>query len=459
MATSTTTTTTTTITWRFRCCEGWCSERHTGAGATVSPPVRLIRSVHGQPSLADAQIPISRAFGNKKGLQAAQLLFIDVLAQTVGVGRLEDAVVAVDGGQHAREQGGAGMPRRDQCAVLLQPAVPTPLRRCGRLRTLGEYQRFKPAQALSQGAHTALTHQPVIGKHDAAQKIDALCAALYHGFAGVQLQCQPVLQKLADAGVPVHQGGGVVGQQHKVVDVAQVAPDFEGVFDKLVKLIEVDVGKELAGEAANGHAHPRRCGKQRFVWRNARQQSGVAAAHGRRVNGRLAHDGGGHLVEHAACNGWVGQSGQRLLPQSPQHGAVYAREKGPDVHVAVPTVPGLSHEVLQAINGGQGALAQAIGVAVVDEASVPPGLNVLHQPLLDQAVGKVWGKDFAQFGVCDGKNRQGFGVVLSADDVARQLVRECGQAEEVRAFVFAVARPCRTLQQLGGNGVDVHGGR
>ena len=196
---------------------------------------------------------------------------------------------------------------------------------------------------------------------------------------------------------------GAVGQQNKVVHIAQVAPHLEGVFDEVVEFMQVNVGKELAAEAANGQAFAGGSVKQRLVGRHLFEQMPLAAEGGRWVNRVLRQDGMHHLVKALARPLVVRQFGQGFVPELAQYGAVYAGEKRPNIEFAVPLVPKLADEVLQPVcNGGR--------------------------------------KDFTQLGVSDGKNRQCLRLVRSLRNGPRLRKHNLGQIDEVRAFVFAVAR-------------------
>ena len=159
---------------------------------------------------------------------------------------------------------------------------------------------------------------------------------------------------------------------------------------------------------------------------------------GRRLGGRLLNDGGCHLVQLLACGRRPRQFGQGGLPQLQQAAAVDAGKEGPDVELAVPPVSGLAHEVLQAPDSGLRALALPVGVAVVNKPLVPPGFNVLYQPLLDQAVGEGRSKDFAQLGVGDGKDREAAGPVVP-------LAMSCANASTMLGSCSRCARLCSLL--------------
>jgi hypothetical protein len=280
----------------------------------------------------------------------------------------------------------------------------------------------------------------VVRANNGAQKVKPLRAALHDGFVGVYFKREMVTQKHINGFALGYQRFGAVGQQHKVVNIAHVAPHLECVLDEVVEFMQVNVGKELAAQAANGQAFAGRCVKQRLVRRHLFEQLPLAAEGGRRVNRVLRQDGMHHLVQALARRLVVRQFGQGFVPKLAQYGAVYAGEKRPYVELAISLVAGLAHEVLQPVYGRLGSFAFAVGKAVVNEARVPPRLNVPNQPLVHQPVCKGGRKDFTQLRVGDGKNRQCLRSVRSLRNGACLGKHNLGQIDEVRAFVFAVAR-------------------
>ena len=365
-------------------------------------------------------------------------------------------VVAVDGAEHALEHCLAGVALCLQHGVALKPLPPLPgFGHAHRVVGMAEDQPLKPAQPQPQRPDAPLTDQAVIGVNDTTQKVDTLAAALQDGFSRVQLKVQVVAQKARDLSLPANKGLRVVGQQHKVVYIPQVGAHLELMLHKLVQLVEIDIGKELAGVAANGQAYARRCAQQRFVRGNARQQCGVATAHWRWLGGVLGDDGGGHLVKARANRLRPRQLRQRFAPQAQQYRAVNAREECPYVQVAVPALAALPHEVLQAAHGGLRSFAGAVGKAVVDEAFVPPGFDMADEPLVYQTVSKSRRKDFTQFGVRYDKYRERLRLISALRDGASQAQNDVWQDHEVRALVFAVASIGRTGEELPGQVLDV----
>lgn len=289
----------------------------------------------------------------------------------------------------------------------MQPALPA----AGRRRwdaplAFRKDQVLEPRYPPPQGTHAALSDQAMVRVEDGPQKVDALAAALEYHLVGVEYQSQPFLQEGGDALLMRDERCRVVRQQHEIIHVAQVATHLERVFDELVQFVEIDVGKKLTGQAADGEPHLRRRMVERFVRRDARQQRPVAAEGGWRVDGRLHEDGGGYLVELSERGGIHGNPGQGVAPELEHRRTMNAGKEGLYIKLAVPAVPGLSHEMLQSVNSGLRALAFSVGVAVVDEAFVPPGFDVPHQPLMHQPVGECWGKYLTQFGVGNGEDRE-----------------------------------------------------
>lgn len=399
---------------------------------------------------------VSQIGRQKVAAQASQIVVIDVFAQRVGVGMAKQPVVAVERGEHAPEQHRRGVAIGQPDRVQGQPFVPfSAFGWCHSAHFLGRQQVHEPRDPSAQGAYRALPCQGVVGVHDTAQEVHALRAALHDDFVGVQCQAQLLMQKLFNARLPLHQGLGVVGQQNEVVHVAHITAHLELVFDELVQLVEVDVGKKLAGQAANGHPNASRALKQGFVQGYFFEQRKVAAAYRGRVNGRLAQYRGGDLIKSLQGLCAVGQVGPCPLPKAQQNAPVDAGKAGLNVELDVPTAPRLAHKVLQPFHSGVGTFSLAVGVAVVNEAFVPPGFDMADEPLVYQTVSKSRRKDFTQFGVRYGKYRERLRLISALRDGASQAQNDVWQGHEVCELVFAVASIGRTGEELPGQVLDV----
>ena len=382
----------------------------------------------------------------------AEFLVINVFSERVGMGVAQQAVIAVEGGEHAFEQGARGVAVACAYRVVGQPF--SPLARHGRRRP-GIFRRrqqvAEPGDAPPQCPHRALADEAVVRVNHAAEKVDALCAALQYDFVRVQLQVKAFGEEMLDSRLPCGERFGLIGQQDEVVDVAQVALDLEGVFDELVEFVEVNVGKELAGQTADGQPDTGLAVKQGFVRRNAAEQRPVAASHRRWVGRRLPDDGRGNLVELLPVLVAHRQARQCVAPEAEQHLPVDAGKERADVEFAVPAVSRLAHECLQSFDGGVRALVLAVGVAVVDEAFVPPGFDMADEPLMDETVDKGRRENLAQLGIGDGKNGEGLRGIATLRDGAGLRQDDFREADEVRTLLFAVACFCGTFEKLPGD--------
>ncbi len=391
-------------------------------------------------------------------LQQAEFLMVNMFSQRVGVGMHQQAVIAVEGGEHAFEQGGRGVAVSRVHRVAGHPFAPLSPHRRGCPGVFGRRQQMaKPGNSSSQRPHRALANQAMVGINDVAEKIDALGAALDNDFVRVQLQLQVFGQKALYLSLPCRQRCRFIGEQYKVVDITQVTLDLEPVFDELVKFIEIHIGEELAGQATNRQPDARAAIEQGFVCRNAAQQAEVSAAHRLRVNRRLPDDGAGNLVELFPVPVIHRQMRQRLVPQVEQGSAVNVGEKRADIEFAVPAVLRLTHEFLQPINGGMRALAFSVGVAIVDETLVPPGFDVVDQPLLDKAVSEGRREDFAQLWIGNGKDRKWLWGVPPLGNHLSLGLDHLRKPNEVSAFLFAGAGFGGALKKLPGDFVFVQG--
>lgn len=54
----------------------------------------------------------------------------------------------------------------------------------------------------------------------------------------------------------IYQRLSIVGKRGKIINVAEVFFDAQLFFDKVIKAVEIEVGKALAGEVANGETAP-----------------------------------------------------------------------------------------------------------------------------------------------------------------------------------------------------------
>lgn len=105
-------------------------------------------------------------------------------------------------------------------------------------------------------APDVLLRQPSVrGKDPVAEEANAALDYEDHTLPGMQRQSQPN-QKLLDLLARVGQEAIVVGEYQQIIDITDVAPDPQAVLDEAVERVEVEVGEELPGLAADGNAAP-----------------------------------------------------------------------------------------------------------------------------------------------------------------------------------------------------------
>ncbi len=86
----------------------------------------------------------------------------------------------------------------------------------------------------------------------AAEAIYASSTALQDGFRRMQAQSQMLTQKNLDGQALAGEGSGVATQRHSVSHPAQASAHFSGLFNEWVSRVEIDIGKGLVGEVADG---------------------------------------------------------------------------------------------------------------------------------------------------------------------------------------------------------------
>jgi len=179
-----------------------------------------------QPDGFDAQLAIAGVGWQKVAFYRAEHFVVNLAPQMVGVGVAELAVVAVERGQHALEDGGAGV---DWWRELMQrqPLRPGTALRLRAMGVVGRIEQgIEKVDAAAQGPQGAFADITIVREDDVAEKIGTLIDALQDGFVGMKLQLQAVFQESVDLAHLFQQFFGFVAQDDEVIDVTQVAPDF-----------------------------------------------------------------------------------------------------------------------------------------------------------------------------------------------------------------------------------------
>ena len=255
----------------------------------------------------------------------------------------------------------------------------------------------------------------------------------------LQGQAQALRQKGLDGIAPGHKLGGVGVQEHKIVHIAQVVARPELVLDELVQLVQVHIGKKLAGQVANGQATPRLLRCQALVrWHGGKARGRAFAAHA--LGGRCLQQGAAQGLQRARLVGCQALAAHRahqaVLKQPKQRGPVDAVEEVGNVQLQGIPLAALAlpcraraHALLQPVHRCQRALAFAVGIAVVDENGLVQACQALGQQVVHHAVGKRGGMDFTPLGLVHHKTQvRGGAPACAGQGVARlhQAVEQTG---------------------------------
>lgn len=131
-------------------------------------------------------------------------------------------------------------------------------------------------QTASQRFHI-LAFVTVIRVEDISTKANAMIVALKSRFCGIEPHTKSVGQECFDICFMGGERFPSFRQKHNIMHVSDISRQQQPMFDILVKLIELDFGKELAGLAADRQAASGCRPMRRFVAGNKLQQGGIAA--------------------------------------------------------------------------------------------------------------------------------------------------------------------------------------
>ncbi|MCY1427655.1 hypothetical protein D9M71_435120 [compost metagenome] len=214
-------------------------------------------------------------------------------------------------------------------------------------------------------------------------------------------------------------------QQHEVVDVADVMPRAQPVFDELVEGVQVDVGEELAAEVADRQAPVTRLADQALVLGHAVEQAGRAAqlvVLARVVHQDLQGQGAPFRFRDA-----VGQLlGEDALVDADEEVGQVALQV---VRRPAPVLGDAAHLGLQALGGIEGAAAGDAGAAVGDEAALDARADVVVQQVVHDAIAEVGRPDLPRLRVGDHEADGGAGLVGAIGQLGMQLHEVALQVE------------------------------
>lgn len=282
------------------------------------------------------------------------------------------------------------------------------------------------------------------GIDDGADEGHAFVDRLLVLFAGMEGELELLAQVFFDdADIAKHLGALFHGNNdEKVVDVATVMFVAEIELDEAVELVEEDIGEELAGEIANDDATVFGLIEETFVSRElvpiAAMTMDTDAFHGLVVNnfvpnvfeksiefmfvGRMAADVVFGIREFAM---------EKLSFETPEDASI--EEVVVEAHEIALNVE-LDGESLASVVFGdladmmgktflsiEGAFADATGVGIGAEATVPPLGADIKKKVVNDAVAERGGDDFTDDGVMDDKGDAATGFVVMADETVAEI--------------------------------------
>jgi len=131
---------------------------------------------------------------------------------------------------------------------------------------------FKLPELCLHGVYHPPPGKQIPGPDNITQKINALCCLPDPGVFFVKRKVEPVRKHMPDLFPRFLKIFRAAVQKKKIITVADIHVLLQGMLDKLVKLIEIEIGKKLAGKIP--HGQPRICFrmKEAFVrWQMLQQ--------------------------------------------------------------------------------------------------------------------------------------------------------------------------------------------
>lgn len=268
---------------------------------------------------------ILAVFRSKMTREECEFLIVEPLADLVTVGVAQEPIIAVQGRQHTVKKRSRGLPGLFESNILGKPQSPVVIHMWyGAKSGPGSQDVVEIRQAASQRFHSLGAFVTVIRVEDISNKANALIVALKFRFCGVEPHTKSVGQECFDIRFMTGEDFPIIRQKHNIIHVSDVSRQPQLVFDILVKLIEIDIGKELAGVAADRQATSGCRPIQRFVAGNKLQQGGIAAFSRRRVRRVMGKNGLDSRPENRATSVAHGTSYQITLQYDLQYRLVDA---------------------------------------------------------------------------------------------------------------------------------------
>lgn len=395
-------------------------------------------------------------FGPEIPLQYPELIAVQGFTDPVAIGVTQKPIVAVDRGKHSVQQSPCRPALWIEPSIVGKPNPPTvvEMRGAGSRRAY-QQKLIEVPQTAAQGFNGTRALVTVMGIENIADKADALIMALQPGLCGIQAQ----MEALGKEGLNPHlvrcEGIRAVRQKHDIIHVADVSRQSQFVFDILIELIEINIGKELACVAADRQAASRRCTKERLMRRNKSQKLPVATFARRRVGRIMGQYGPDSRPENSAP--LIGQRATRqiALQDGLQHGLVDAREKSVDVNLTEPDMVWFTQQCLQFTAGRKRSPERAVRIVVIDEALVPPRFELAHDPVVTDAVRQGGCKNFPWLRVGDDEDRVAARAVGSRHKILRQWKDDPRQVNQCALRTDSSFDIRRTSEKLRNNHVKI----
>lgn len=398
------------------------------------------------------QRSILAVFWSKMPREECKFLIVESLADLVTVGVAQEPIIAVQGRQHAVKKRSRGLTSLFESNFLGKPQPPVVIHMWyGAESGPGSQDVVEVRQTASQRFHSLSAFVTVIRVEDIAYKANALIVALKSLFCGVEPHTKSVGQECFDICFMAGERFPSIRQKHNIIHVSDVSRQPQLVFDILIKLIEINIGKELAGVAADRQAASGCRPIQRFVAGNKLQQAGIAAFSRRRVRRVMGKNGLDSRPESRATSVAHGASCQITLQYDLQYRLVDAWKKGIDINLTVPDMIRLAQQRLEFVAGRERTPLRTIGIVIINKAFVPPGFELAHNPIMANPVGKGRCEYFSGLWIgndkhCVAPRRIGF-----ARQSLRQRNDDLGQVDQGTICTHSLIDISRTSKKLGDN--------
>jgi len=221
---------------------------------------------------------------------------------------------------------------------------------------------------------------------------------------GMENEAQACLRKFSNARLQFRQDGLVIMKQDQIVHIAHIAPYPQPVLDELIQLVQIQIGKKLAGQIAQRQAAAMRlCGLHQ---RCAEQippperplgnpaPPAVAITRLRQINRRI------NYLLQKPHQGVVGH----IAPQDRfQEPVVNALEIPLDIQMQ--RIGRGPQKMLRAIQRRLGPLPASAGITVVDEHPVEGRFDDIMDRMVHHPVPERGRRDYPGLGVLNFKQR------------------------------------------------------